>query len=114
MEELEAEAAVLHVLVEEGEEEDGEEGEGVGGPRVGLPRIEEEDHLPPPVEGHVHHGVVSPEKMIGEVFRWGGWEGLIGGRSSIKTVGERLSLPYGPYYLPLITLLITYPIFMSN
>lgn len=36
-EELEAEAAVLHVLVEEGEEEDGEEGEGVGGPRVGLP-----------------------------------------------------------------------------
>ncbi|KAI3411608.1 uncharacterized protein J3R85_017785, partial [Psidium guajava] len=53
--ELEADAAVLHELVEGGGEEAGEEGEGVAGPRGGLPRRQQEGHLLAPVKRHVHH-----------------------------------------------------------
>lgn len=54
-EKLESEASVLHVLVEGGEDEDGEKAESVTQPGIGLPRVNQEGHLLPPVESHVHH-----------------------------------------------------------
>ncbi|KAK9131438.1 hypothetical protein Sjap_011925 [Stephania japonica] len=56
---FESDPTVLHVLVENREEEADEEGEGVARPGVGAPRVEEESYLFAPVEGHVHHGSVG-------------------------------------------------------
>lgn len=54
-EDLEADAAVLHVLVEEGSGKESEEAEEVARPGVGPPRVEQDRRLLTPVEGDVHH-----------------------------------------------------------
>ncbi|CAH9127362.1 unnamed protein product [Cuscuta epithymum] len=52
---LEANTAVLDVLVEDGEEEADEQGERVADPRIGFPEIEQNGDVFAPVERHMHH-----------------------------------------------------------
>nr|GMC49415.1 G-protein coupled receptor 1 [Ipomoea batatas] len=62
---FESQTAILHVLVEDGEDEAGEQGEGVAGPRVGFPEIEQNGDVFAPVEGHVHHLRCSAPEIWG-------------------------------------------------